>query len=378
MAQYTTLIIKETDILDRATHEQKTTVCRYMALFLQFASDNLSVPGSMPLWESTYLDTESEIVELVAEGQALLGDWLHNRNSPMSGSISEVQKQLIDDSCGLVASSYYNGRAYSALTAEVAESHGPSVHTNDADLIKGFRRSNDAFVAAAYLTSASESEELFRLCNYLLTDLTGHDFRENLAEGMSAIIKPYLRLTVIGMRKLCLVSCIFTRAQDYVNDIPQQRLVFFVQHLVGQLETNVPSSTVAGGQTMIVLSFVLPAVKDIYGPFWSVILESIQKTGAQADLFALHASLRLLNLLRRSYMLESNDDLLDAWTEKKTAVAEYLVNLLWQLQGKRPTLFVEALSPCNGYKSAFCNDLDVDSVELSMLLTTRSPGRSSR
>ena len=188
MAQYTTLIIKETDILDIATHEQKTIVCKCMALFLQLASDNLSVPRSMPLWESADLDTESEIVEFVAEAQALLGDWLHNRDSSMSGSISEVQKQLLDGSRGLVASSYYNGRAYSALTAEIAELHGPSVHSNDADLIKDFRKSNDAFVAAAYLTSASESEELFRLGNYLLTDLTGHDFRKNLAEGISAII----------------------------------------------------------------------------------------------------------------------------------------------------------------------------------------------
>ena len=142
------------------------------------------------------------------------------------------------------------------------------------------------------------------------------------------------------MRKLCLVNCILTRVQDYVNDIPQQRLVFLVQHLVGQLETSVPSFTVAGGQIMVVLSLVLPAVKDIYGPFWSAIMEEIQKTGAQADLFALHASLRLLNLLRRSYMLESNDDLLDAWTEKKTAVAKHLVDLLEQLQSKRPTFIV--------------------------------------
>ncbi|KAL9136293.1 MAG: hypothetical protein Q9175_002499 [Cornicularia normoerica] len=321
IAQYTTQIIKSTGIYDRATHEQKTTVCKYMALFLQLASDNLSVTGSMPLWESTEIDTESEIVDFVAEAQSLLGGWLHSRDPLTSESIFEVQKQLLDDSCGLIASSYYSGRAYSALTAEIAELHGPSAHTNDADFIKGFRRSNNAFVAAAYLTSASESEELFRLCNYLLTDLTGHDFRKNLAEGM---------------RKLCLVSCIFSRAQDYVNDIPQQRLVFFVQHLIGQLETSVPSFTVAGGQIMVVLSFILPAVKEIYGLFWSAIFDEIQNTGAQADLYALHASLKLLNLLRRSYMLESNDDLLDAWTEKKTAVAKYLVDLLWQLQAGYP------------------------------------------
>ena len=184
MAQYTTEIVKSTEIFDSASHERKATICKYMAVFLQFASDNLSVPGSMPLWEFADPDFESEMVDFVTESQNLLRGWLHSRDSSTSEFVAEVQKQLLDDSHGLSASSYYSGRAFSALTAEKNELHGPSAHLNNADLIKGFRRSNDAFAAAAYLTSASESEELFRLCNYVLTDLTEHDFRENLAEGM--------------------------------------------------------------------------------------------------------------------------------------------------------------------------------------------------
>lgn len=165
------------------------------------------------------------------------------------------------------------------------------------------------------------------------------------------------------MRKLCLVSCILSRAHDYVNDIPQQRLVFFVQHLVGQLETSVSSLTVAGGQIMVVLSFVLPALKEIYGPFWSAVLDQIQNIGigTQADLFALHASLKLLNLIRRPYMLESNDDLLDAWSEKKTVVAKCLVDLLRQLQGKSPAFFgrIEEFGFCDGYTSSFRSHLSL-------------------
>ena len=184
IAQYTTQMIKSTGIFNSAKHEQKTTLCKYMALFLQLASDNISIPGSMPLWESTDLDAESEIVDFVVEAQALLGGWMHSRELSTSAFILEVRKQLLEDSCGLTASSYYSGRAFSALTVEAAELHGPPAHINDGSMIKDFRRSNDAFVAAAYLTSASESEELLRLCNYLLTDLTAHDFSKNLVEGM--------------------------------------------------------------------------------------------------------------------------------------------------------------------------------------------------
>ena len=190
MAQYTTKMIKSTDIFDKASRERKATVCKYMAIFLQLASDNLSVLGSMPLWDSADPDIESEIVEFVTEAEGLLGEWLHSRDSSTSEFLAEVQEQLLNDSYGLTPSSYYSGRAFSTLTAEIAELHGPSAHVNDADLIRGFRRSNDAFAAAAYLTSASESEELFRLCNYLLTDLTGHDFSRNLAEGTLKSVGP--------------------------------------------------------------------------------------------------------------------------------------------------------------------------------------------
>ena len=154
-----------------------------MAVVLQLASDNLSVPGSMPLWEFSELDVESEIVDFVTEAQSLVGDWLHSRDPSILDFVSEVQKQLLDDSRGLSAFSYYAGRAFSAMTMEFAELRGPSAHISGANLIKDFRRSTDVFVAAACLTSASESEELFRLCNYLLTDLTEHDFNKNLTEG---------------------------------------------------------------------------------------------------------------------------------------------------------------------------------------------------
>ena len=174
-----------------------------------------------------------------------------------------------------------------------------------------------------------------------------------------------------GMRKLCLVSCIFSRAQDYVNEIPQQRLVFLVQHLVGELEASIPSFPVARGQIMVILSFVLPAVKEIYGPFWLAIIEEIQRVDAQADLYVLHASLRLLNILRRSYMLESNDDLLDAWSEKKAGIAKHLVDLLGQLEGKSSAISVclEALCFYNSCDSTSVNSVNGDVGEFSPLLT---------
>ena len=92
-----------------------------------------------------------------------------------------------------------------------------------------------------------------------------------------------------------------------------------------------------GGQLMSVLATVLPEIKGVYGEFWADVLAEIEKAGRMnngGSLFGVYASLRLLSLLRRSYMQEANDDLLDAWNEKKAACSAALVELMTKLAGE--------------------------------------------
>ena len=134
-----------------------------------------------------------------------------------------------------------------------------------------------------------------------------------------------------------LLSCILTREEDYVNEVPQQRLVFFTKHIAQQLEIVQPTSNL-GAQMLSTLAFTLPPIKDIYGSFWSELLTIIPKTGLQATsdetLFGVYASLRILLLMRKSDIKDANDDLLDAWNENKPVLATALVDLLKQSAGK--------------------------------------------
>lgn len=95
------------------------------------------------------------------------------------------------------------------------------------------------------------------------------------------------------------------------------------------------------GQAMGVLAAALPPVSDIYGEFWVDILDVIQSSklrDAKDDvLFEIYTSLRLLALLRRPQMQESNDDLLDAWKEKEHILTAKLLELLTLLSGKTNT-----------------------------------------
>lgn len=95
---------------------------------------------------------------------------------------------------------------------------------------------------------------------------------------------------------------------------------------------------------MTVLAVVLPRVSEIYGSFWSELLDTIQTKTLQTEgddtLFSVHASLRLLSLIRKPHMQEANDDILDSWNEKKGAIAAALLKLLKQLAGKTPRIGV--------------------------------------
>ena len=83
---------------------------------------------------------------------------------------------------------------------------------------------------------------------------------------------------------------------------------------------------------------MLPAIKGIYGEFWATILDQV--TGAKLrfsgdeSLFGIHSTLKLVSLLRRPSMQKANDDLMDAWNERKNTVGEALIALLPQLAGK--------------------------------------------
>ena len=63
-----------------------------------------------------------------------------------------------------------------------------------------------------------------------------------------------------------------------------------------------------------------------------------QPSTGDDSLFGVHASLRLVSLLRRSQMLEENDDLLDAWNEKKEAIGRVLLEKLIQFAGNTPNI----------------------------------------
>lgn len=327
MVQYATKLIQATDIFAKATEEQKVILIRNLSLFLQLAGDNLSVLGSMPVWSVSEPDLESDIVDFIAEAQSLWASWLQETHYPEL--ITNVQGQLLKDSSGLSAVAYYCGRACSAMKAEDIELHGHAPH-HEILALKSLQKSPDIFMSMAVLTSIMEGKETMRLCNELIADLTGHAFNKDPSTGQ---------------HKLLLLNAILQRLDDLLDEIPQQRLIFFVKHIISELaQATIPIQT----EMMKLLHFFLSPVKDIYGSFWAdlfVLLQQIWTAPINDEaLPSLHSSLRLLSLLRKQHMQEGNDDLLDTWTENKGPVAKGLVALMGKAQGELALL--KEMLPC--------------------------------
>ncbi|KAL2042416.1 hypothetical protein N7G274_004908 [Stereocaulon virgatum] len=318
MAQYATKLIKSTEIFDVVAKEVKIAVCKFVAILLQLAGDDLSVCGPFPLWKISDTDQELEIVDIVGEAQVLLKAWL------TSSFIAEVQSQLLADTSGHSAASYYRARTYTALSTEISESQGVRVnHGDESDQLKQLYKSPDLFTSAAHLTSASDSKELLRLCNGVLADLTVRKFNENAEDGKV-------------LMEFVLLNCVIYRPEDYVDEVPQQRLVFFVKHVLEQCRNGLLLLPGVGGEIMKALTAVLPKIKEIYGSFWADLLDIVPHVWLgntnDEDIYGIHSSLKLLSLLKRPDMQQSNDDLLDAWVEKRRLVVEGLVGLMIELQ----------------------------------------------
>ena len=311
--EYLRGLIVSRDILQNTDEEQKIAIFVNLSRVMQLAADYMSVPDSLPLWDSADKDIESGIVDSLAETQRLVASWLHS--DPMALIVPSVLDELRKDFQGSSPFSYYSARAHQALSSDMMETYGHVVSAGQ-DRSKSSLGTND-ILARMSLFLSSDSKDITRPCNELLSEMTTIKFQTQVDADN-------------GLQKLLLLNCLLERPDEVVNGIPQQRLVFFVQHMVAELDMEKDSILIR--EMLRSLLNVLKPIKDIYGSFWEKILAFLSLVWAlnpdDLNLPCIDVSLRLLALLRQDAMLEANDDLLDAWQEKKEAISTGLVSLL--------------------------------------------------
>ena len=161
---------------------------------------------------------------------------------------------------------------------------------------------------------------------------------DTLQRVSDCLMSSVLLLMSEGLYQLMFLNCVL-RQTDESGEIPQQRLVFLVKHLIAQLQTGEISPEVTA-EIYKALATLLPLVKDIYGSIWKEIIDIIIDgwTGHMNDdgskISLMHASLRLCSTLRALAIEESNDDLTDSWTEKRSKLSDGLIDIMKLLASK--------------------------------------------
>lgn len=324
------LLARRPFIIKHMDNGRRAALFLYLPLGLQFIDDNLSIAGVTPVWDFDSPEVEREMVDLLFEGRHLLNsfilssmttDELENKYQPNILSVWEAQLPFGDVP---VVAAYQRAKAFTDIFLEALESAGRFKHPPEWNLAaQGVRSSPDVFGSASLLAVLKDSLIATaagkRLCNELISDATGIDYQVQRDEGI---------------RKISLLNLLLQGEDEYAGNIPTQRLVFLVKHLVTSLQSGAISLPLIS-EILKLLSSVLPQIREIYGSHWQDILEFVAEfwsaqSMSDEGLPALHSSLRLYSHLKSLASGESNDDLEEAWSATLPALSTGLLDTLKQ------------------------------------------------
>ncbi|MCJ1388866.1 hypothetical protein MMC18_001716 [Xylographa bjoerkii] len=334
MAWYVTALCTSTDIFDIVTTSRRAITYHHMALFVQLATDQLSVPQLPGLWKDYDTEDDSRLINFIADNQSMVVKWSQKSSTTDMAFVKEARKSLLASTMGLSALAYYNGRAYTALASELEETSG--ITNIDENYLTTAQEASDPITVTVTLCSISNPETVLHTCNRLISDLIGLKFADRPAIGKYVASSSFSALTVKGLRKVVLLNTAIKRLQDFdhLEDLPQPRLVFFVKHIVSQVQIGAPSLPITA-ELYKALNVVLQLIKDIYGSFWEEIMSFVTDSCSRitqeklSDIPFTHATLRLYDTFKRlATTYDENEDLAESWAHVKAAADESLIRLM--------------------------------------------------
>lgn len=188
---YVTKLLNETNILLCCKEEDKSSICEKLTLTLQLAGDQLAVPSPNGLWDISLPNADIEVANIVTETQNLVAEWMHERPE----FVNSAQQRLLEMCEGRSVTSYYNARAFSAMSVEMRELHGNVPNETETTILQRPSKSlgvGSLFQISALLTAASDVKRVTRLASEFLATLTGLDLQADFGEGKRPLQTPGL------------------------------------------------------------------------------------------------------------------------------------------------------------------------------------------
>ncbi|KAJ5581771.1 Zinc finger RING-CH-type [Penicillium sp. DV-2018c] len=293
LAAFTVSVLTTSDLVKDLDQESLETLFYYLPLAIQLIDDDLSIENCNGISGLELADQREEYLEIVFSGRKLVGN---------------------------LSPEYRVGELFVKIMT-ITDSLQISKSSDDvAKICREARTANPIRSASwfAVLRGPILSNPIGnRICNELVADST--DLKaQDASKG--------------GFRKLALLNILLSGEDEVVSSIPTQRLVFLTKNLIECLQSgSMPSGLTS--EVIKTLSFVLPALSEIYGSHWEQtmdILGSVLRdtNGGEEGLPLLVSSFRLFARLRSIAESDSNDDVQDAWSDSKTGLFNALASTI--------------------------------------------------
>ncbi|KAK2739655.1 hypothetical protein FQN57_006487 [Myotisia sp. PD_48] len=325
LAFYVTSIL---DIADKASIPipSPETIFLYLPLVTQLIDDELSIPGITNIIESNIAEPRQAAANLVADARNAINQWIRASYSTEISEPSEdgdfvpFWEEYMTKTGGNDPRVYRCTEAFVRIISEraslgpipLAEQHLRSAISNSGP--------SNPFALVAAIAGYSDwiigTPTAAKLCNQYVADITStNDFAE-----------------IRDLQKLVILNVLAKIEGNPMSNIPTQRIVFLVKHLIGTLKAE-HSELDFGAEALKLLASVLPQIREVYGSHWSDvfdILKSIWDVHDLSDTYlpTLHSSLRLFECLRKLAASDSNEDLEEILKESQPSNINHLVNLL--------------------------------------------------
>ncbi|KAL2855908.1 hypothetical protein BJY01DRAFT_196425 [Aspergillus pseudoustus] len=331
LAHFTIRALSSLNITEHIGVDEFKVLFSNLPLVVQLLEDDLAIERYNFIAGSLVQEQREECRKIVNDARNLIQGWssstqqIPSTGATISATIASVWETRLEKLEGTSPMDYRVAQAFT----KVIEGVDPSAIALSAEAIgqlcRGMRSDNairSAARVAVLRRSILSNPAGIRICNEFVADSTGLKVEDK---------------TINGLRKLVLLNLLLSEEEDRnpMTSMPTQRLIFFVKHMIQCLQSEEISLSLKA-EIFGALSLALPNVKDLYGSHWEDCLDILGSTwrnigGADSALPALNSSYQLYSCLESIVKDEdSNDDVKDAWAERKKALLNDMISTLWK------------------------------------------------
>ncbi|KAL2799808.1 hypothetical protein BJX66DRAFT_292674 [Aspergillus keveii] len=331
LAHYTVRVLSSLDITEHIGLKEFEVLFYNLPLVVQLIEDGLVIDGYNHIAGPLTQEQREESGNIVKDARKIIQGWssstqqIASTGGAVSATIASVWETRLENLEGISPVDYRVGQVFTKVMEGVDPSSIALSSEAIGQLCRGMRSDNairSAARVALLRRSILQNPAGVRVCNEFVADSTGLKVEEETGNGL---------------RKLSLLNLLLSEEEDLnpMTSMPTQRLIFFVKHLIQCLQSEQISLSLTT-EAFKALTFALPNVKEMYGPHWEDSLEILNSTwqnisGADGALPVLYASYRLYSCLESIVKDEdSNDDVKDAWADRKKALLNNLTSTLWR------------------------------------------------